>query len=213
MIGNSSDCPQHEVPLNDPLPMKPDWIHLPSDLEPRSLWDSLHDGKLQSCRSDLLNRSLRLQFHIWHLVEEGSDTTFDFYLSEVTSARATITVRWPGECVLPPAASREVQGILIAEYQAKWREQSLGWSEFETAFPANLLVISNASLAVGAESGTLQLQGMLDGDTFDDLYCEVCIDFNGLVIKTSENQELSLDEFDQLGIAYWEAWQNHKSVS
>ena len=196
--------------MSDPLPISPDWVHLPSDLEPRCLWHSLHDAVLQSCCSDLLHRTVLLKFRIWHLVEEDSDATFDMYLSHVTSARATISVRWPGEFSLPPGVSWKVTERLIAEYQAKGRQQSLGWTEFETAFPANLLVISNASLAVGAESGTLQLQGMLDGDTFGHLYCEVCIAFNGLAIKTSENQELSLDEFDQLGIDYWEAWQKRK---
>lgn len=187
--------------------MRPDWVHLPSDLEPRYLWDSLHDAVLQSSRSNLLHRTVLLKFRIWHLVEEGSDATFDICLNNVTSVRATIQVRWPGEFSLPPGASREVEHSLIVEYQAKWREQSLGWGEFEAAFPANRFGIGNALLVMGSESGTLQLQGMLDGDTFDDLYCEVCIAFNGLAIKTSDDRELSLDEFDQLGIDYWEAWQ------
>ena len=196
--------------MNDPVPMKPDWVHLPSELEPRSLWHSLHDGYLHSCVSDLLSRTIRLNIEVGHLVEKESNITFDFLLSQVTSACASVAVWWPGGIEFPPGISREEECTLIKEYQAKRRMDSLSWSEFEAAFPANLLDISNATLAMGAESGTLQLQGMLDGDTVDDLYCEVCIAFNGLAIKTSENQELSIDEFDQLGIDYWEAWQKQK---
>lgn len=199
--------------MSDPLPTKPNGVHLPSDLEPRSLWHSLHDGYLHSCVSDLLSRTIRLNIEVGHLVEEESNITFDFLLSQVTSACASVGVGWPGGIEYPPGISQDEKCTLFKEYQAKGRMDSLSWTEFETAFPANLLEISNASLAVGAESGTLQLQGMLDGDTFDDLYCEVCIAFHGLTIKTSNGDELSLDQFDQLGVDYWEAWQNRKPVS
>lgn len=191
--------------MSDGKPIQPDWIHLPSGIEPRCLWHSLHDGELQSSISDLLNRTIRLKIEVRHLVDADSDVTFDFLLSEVTSARATINVRWPGEFVRPLGISREEGTTLVNEYWAKWRTDSLGWTEFEAAFPGNTLRISNADLASGVDSSTLQLQGMLDGDTIDNLFCEVFIAFHGLTIKTSAGQELTLDEYDQLGIDYWEA--------
>ncbi len=196
--------------MSDEKPIPPDWIHLPSGIEPRCLWDSLHDGYLQFCVSDLQNRTIQLKIEVGHLVQEDSNITFEFLLSEVTSARATINVRWPSEFVRPPGISREEETTLVNAYWAKWRTDSLGWTEFEAAFPANSLDIGNAYLAVGAVSSTLQLQGMLDGDTFDHLYAEVNIAFNGLTIKTSAGQELTLDEFDQLGVDYWEAWSRRK---
>lgn len=189
--------------MNDRKQSRPDWVHLPPDVEVRSLWDSLHDGELVACESDLLNRTIKLTIAVAHLVPSNPDINFEFLLSEVTSARALISVRWPGEYVRPSGISREDEEVLLQEHWSKWREQSLGWADFESALPANTLDIGDASLATGPTTRSLQIGGMLDGDYFDDLYCELFIAFRDLLIKNSDNIEYSLDTFDQLGVAYW----------
>ncbi len=106
----------------------------------------------------------------------------------------------------PDGISREEESRLVAEYQSKWREESLSWKDFELALPTDPFDIYDAELALGTSSQTLKLQGSLDGDRFDDLYCEIFIFFNQFSITTSEDTPLSLDEFDNLGQSYWAAF-------
>lgn len=181
----------------------PDWLSLPTGVVVRPLWEALHDGELCSCESDLLNRTLLMHFEVGHLTETNPALKFEFQLNEVTSVRANTSVRWPGEFVRPNGISREEESRLIAEYQSKWREESLSWELFESALVTDPLQIYNAKLAVGPTSQTLKMQGWLDGDRFDDLFCEIFVRFNQLSILTSENKAMTLDEFDQLGQNYW----------
>jgi len=197
--------------LDDQEPERPDWVHLPTGIEVHSLWNSPHDSALLSCESDLYSRTVTLRFITAHLVPNNPDIRFDVVLSEVTSARAVIQVRWPGEYVRPSGISREEEEPLIREYWSKWREQSLGWAEFEAALHSNTLDIGDASLAIGLNGRTMRIGGMLDGDTFDDQYCEACIAFKDLSIRSSENVALSLEEFDQLGVTFWEEFAKRAS--
>ena len=193
-----------EAQLNDETQPRPDWIHLPPGVEVRSLWEPLHDSTLAACESDLLNRTVKLTFAAPQLVPSKPDMRFEFLLSKVSSARATINVRWPGKYVRPSGISRDDEEPLIKEFWSKWREQSLGWTDFEAGLQTNSLDVADASLATGRTTRCLQIGGMLDGDLFDDLYCEVYIAFTDLSIRSSENVEFTLDAFDQLGVTYWD---------
>lgn len=190
--------------MSDRKQKRPDWVHLPPDVEVRSLSASLHDSELVSCESDLLHRTVKLTFASAHLVPSKPHVKFEFLLSEVTSARAIVNVRWPGEYVRPSGISREDEEPLLQAYWSKWREQSLGWADFELALQTHSLDVGDASLATGLTTKSVQIGGMLDGEAFDDLYCELWIAFKDLSIRSSENVEFSLDRFDQLGVAYWD---------
>jgi hypothetical protein len=114
--------------------------------------------------------------------------------------------RWPGEYVQRRGLSREEEEPLLREYWSKWREQSLGWSDFEAALRNNAFDVGDASLAIGPSTKGLKVGGMLDGETIDDLYCCVFIAFKSLLIRGSDNAEISLQKFEQLGTTYWEEW-------
>jgi hypothetical protein len=58
---------------------------------------------------------------------------FVLSLDGVQSARVLRYAIWPGEFTIPPGVSREEEARLVADYQAKWREESVAWSEFEAA--------------------------------------------------------------------------------
>ena len=188
-----------EIPITD-------WIHVPSGLEARVLWDSLHDAELRWSVSDLLQRTVELRFNVAHLVEDNPELEFVFRFEAVSSARIAIYVMWPGEYVRPPGVTYDEEVRLVAEYQSKWREESLGWSEFEALLSTHTVGIYDAWLAEGPSNQAVKLLGSLDGDRYVDRYCEIFLRFERLSIRTSELQPMSLEAFEQLGSDYWEAF-------
>ena len=193
--------------------MKLNWVHLPPGREPISLWDSLHDGELAGLRSDLFRRSLTVECRVWHLIEfhklpERLSFMFDF--SNVTSARVTRWARWPGDVAELKGLSHEEQTRIVAEYQAKWREESDSWQSFEdhiTSGQIDAPDIDNAQLARDNKAVALRL----DIDTDDQGFRVLTIAAESLTIRRSDGNLLSLEAFTQLGEDYWSAFASRRS--
>ena len=195
--------------MNENKARKNDWIYLPKDIETISLWSCLHDGKLISCKSDLLERFVILEFQVNHLIEdEENPTSFLLTFEEVTSVRAIGHFRWVGEFKEPENASREEREALIKEYWAKWREESLSWSEFEATLATDPFQISDASYVSMNNETTLRLGGFLDGEKFDDIYFDIFLRGKKLSAARSDGKNFSFNEFIKLGKAYWESFGN-----
>lgn len=188
-----------------------DWIYLPAGSEVQSLWESLHDGEILSCKSDLIERTIILECRVEHLLgEEHEDVSFLLKVEEVSSARANVWVRWLGEFRVPEGVSREEESRLIEEYQAKWREESLGWLEFESALANDPLQIREAELARSDGRVTLKVCGYLDGDKFDDQYCAIFLRGRALSASRSDAQEFDFEQFVALGERYWKAFSDRR---
>ncbi len=182
-----------------------DWINLSADSSVVHLWESLHDGELLSCRSELVERRVTLEFRGSHLVKEiGNDLRFFLQLHDVESVRSNVYFRWPGEFVIPQGTAREEQSRLIEEYQAKWREESIGWLIFEGSLSTDPLQIAEAELAHGSGGVALKLGGHLDGERFHDLYCSVFIRGSQVSASRSDQQPFSLEQLMEMGRQYWE---------
>ena len=194
--------------MDDVRRVVPDWTSLPPDATEASLWDSLHDAVLINVSSDRLERTVRLEFDIWHLrtfYKLPDELTFVLILRGVQSARVSQSVQWPGEFNVPPGISREEEGRLIADYQAKWREESFSWAEFESKLSvgqgkANVL---DAAYATGAD-GPFTIKLVLNLD--DDSYAELFLRADCLEIRNSDDEPLGLMQFMRLGADYWEAF-------
>jgi len=113
-------------------------------------------------------------------------------------------VPWPGKPPQTQGLPIQEQNRLNAEYQAKWREESLGWNDFMGAFPANALDISDAELALGERVLTLRLAGMLSGASAEDRYVDVYVRAAGMAIRLKDGPAFSLSQFQQLGEEYWQ---------
>ena len=194
--------PDREPPIND-------WLHLPSSVNAVSLWDSLHDGQVISIRSNLLERTIDLFCEIEHLRtfhRLGEGFQFILQLKGVQSARVLRYAIWPGECSIQDGLPTEEQRKLVAEYQAKWREESASWNEFEsrvTREDEQVFDISDAAIATSVPSAVaLKLCGYLNYATYHEVYLR----FENLKIAGSEGKQFELDEFQQLGEAYWKAF-------
>lgn len=186
-----------------------DWLNLPPGAASVSLWECLHDGCVVSIRSNLFERSMSVFCEIQHLrVFHQLDAGFQFVLQldGVQSARVSRYEIWPGECSIPPGSSREVESRLIAEYQAKWREQSFSWEKFEasvTREDEQVFDISDAAVA-SSPKGIVALK--LCGHLNYASYHEVFLRAERLAISGSDGKEFRLEEFRKLGEAYWEAF-------
>jgi hypothetical protein len=188
-----------------------DWIHLPLDSKTFSLWECLHDGELVSVSSNLLERTVRLVFDVPYLRtfhDLPDDLTFAFELKGVSSARVVVWAAWPGEIAQLEGRSREEQTRLVAEYHAKWREESESWSAFEARIGRSAPEIRDADVAIsGEESGVALRIGIMDGNA----YFEAIVRADGLDLSRSDGQALDLSRFQELGRLYWEAWASGSS--
>lgn len=190
-------------------PVIHDWLNLPPGVMALSLWDSLHDAQLITIHSDLLERSMDLTCEIEHLRSFhnfGEDFRFILRLQGLQSARVLHYAIWPGDFSLPNGLSAEEQSALVAKYQAKWREESALWKDFESRLSKEyeqVFDISDAALAPSEQGAVaLKLSGYLNYTEYHEVYLRS----ENLEIKGNNERRFEFEEFLQLGKAYWEAF-------
>ena len=190
-----------------------DWANLPAGISVESLWEGLHEAQIISIQSNLLERTVMLHveienlriFHQWPL-----DMHFVFRLDGVQSARLVKYSIWPGPFAVPAGVSKEEQERLVAEYQAKWREESLSWSDLEKAVTAEhkqVIDISDAGLAT-EKDGTvaLRISGLLNYTAYHEIFLRA----EKLTISRTDAGKVSVAELLKLGKAYWDALEQHE---
>lgn len=192
-----------------------DWAHLPQGTQTEYLDASLHDAHIVSIRSDLLKRTVSMHCDVEHLrrfhrLPEGFQLILD--LEGVQSARVFRYSIWPGEFSVPSGVSREEESRLVLEYQAKWREESLSWTEFEKAITREceqVLDIADAALATSKDSVALRLRGHLNYT----VYHQVFLRAEKLTIAGNNGRVFGLEEFQRLGEAFWEDFARRKPTT
>ncbi|HEX4076381.1 MAG TPA: hypothetical protein VHX49_13350 [Candidatus Acidoferrales bacterium] len=193
-------------PTSDDDTAVADWANLPEGAVTEYLDASLHDAEVVSIRSDLLKRTVSLHCDIerlraFHRLPEGFQLILG--LEGVQSTRVFRYSIWPGEFSVPPRVSHEEESRLVLEYQAKWREESLSWTEFEKAITREceqVLDIADAALATSKELIALRLRGHVN----HTVYHEVFLRAEKLVTSGSDGRIFGLKELQELGEAFWE---------
>lgn len=140
----------------------------------------------------------------FHKFDKGHQ--FIFHLDGVQSARVIRYAIWPGGCSIPDGLSIEDQGKIVADYQAKWREESGLWNEFESGITREkeqVFDISDAALAT-SQSGpiALKLCGQLNHATYHELFLR----FESWTITGNDGRNFKVEEFEKMGQAYWQAF-------
>jgi hypothetical protein len=198
-----------------------DWLNLPQSADTVSLWHCLHDAHIVAIRSDRLQRSMELVCEIEHvrLFHHFPDEwQFVLRLGGVHSARVLRHAIWPGEFYVPSGLTRAEESKMIAEYQAKWREETLTWIDFEGAVSRDnkqIFDISDATLATSPE-GTFALQvGGQHGISPTDYstYRIVSLRAERLEISGSDGSRFGIDQFRSLGEDYWEEFGRHAKTT
>lgn len=185
-----------------------DWLNLPPAASAVSLWDSLHDAQVVSIRSNLLDRTMALTCEIEHLREFFKlDDRFRFNLNleGVQSARVLRYAVWPGGCSIPDGLSVENQRRIVEEYQAKWREESSSWADFESGITREneqVFDISHAAITASSDGpAALKICGHLNYATYHQVYLR----FEKLRVTGNDGRQFELEEFLRMGEAYWAA--------
>jgi hypothetical protein len=185
-----------------------DWVNLPHGISSVSLWDGLHEAQIISIQSNLLERTVTLNVEIENLrifYQWPLDMQFVFRLDRVQSARVVKYSIWPGPFTVPPGVSKEEQERLVAEYQAKWREESLNWSDLEKAMTAEhkqVIDIADATLATEKNGAVaLRISGLLNYTAYHELFLRA----EKLTISRTDAGEIAVAELLKLGDAYWDA--------
>jgi hypothetical protein len=191
-----------------------DWVHLPAGVSDLSLWEGLHDAQIIAIQSNLLARTMTLNLEIEHLrifYDLPLDMQFLIRLDGVQSARVARYSVWPGNFSVPKGVSKEEESRLVAEFQAKWREESVSWEDLEKSVTyehKQVIDISDATLAV-AENGSVALRivGLFNYTT----YHEVFLRAERLAIFRSDAGELLVSDLLKLGEAYWDALEKQEA--
>ena len=190
-----------------------DWMNLPHGATVVSLWAGLHDAQIVSIQSNLLERTVTLHLESDHLLEFHKlplDMQFLLQLDGVQSARVVHYAVWPGEFSVPAAVAREEQARLIAEYQSKWREESLSWSELESAVTMEckqVIDIADATLAASPDNSVaLRISGLLNYTACRELFLRA----ERLTLSRGDGQELGIAGLLKVGEAYWDAFERQK---
>lgn len=185
-----------------------DWINLPQGTQEVSLWAGLHDAQIVSIQSNLLERTLSLHLESDHLLEFHNlppDMQFLLRLHGVQSARVVCYAIWPGEFSVPAGSSPDEGARLIAEYQSKWREESLSWSELQSAVTTEykqVIDIEDATMATaGDNSVALRITGLLNYTEYRGLFLRA----ERLTLFSGDGQDLGIAGLQTLGESYWEA--------
>src|SRR5258708_106525 len=173
------------------------------------------DAHVVSIQSDLLKRTVSMQCDVEHLREfhrlpEGFQ--FILELEAVQSARVFKYSIWPGKFSVPTGVSRHEESRLVLEYQPKWREESLAWTDFERAVTREceqVLDIADAVLATLGDSVALRLRGHLNYTVYHEVYLRA----DKLTVSGTNGKIFGLKEFQDLGDAYWEAFRHRPEQS
>src|SRR5712664_440235 len=190
-----------------------DWMNLPHGAAELSLWAGLHDAQIVSIQSNLLERAVTLHLESDHLLEFHKlplDMQFLLRLDGVQSARVVHFSLWPGEFSIPSGATAEEQSRLVAEYQSKWREESLSWSELESAVTMDckqVIDIADATLATSPDNSVaLRISGLLNYTADRELFLRA----ERLTLSRGDGQELGIAGLLKMGEVYWDAFERQK---
>src|SRR5260370_25608140 len=174
------------------------------------LWAGLDDAQIVSIQSGLLERTVTLHLEIDHLREFHKlplGMQFLLGLDGVQSARVVHYALWPGEFSIPSGATAEEQSRLVAEYQSKWREESLSWSELESAVTTeckHVIDIADATLATSPDNSVaLRISGLLNYTAYRELFLRA----ERLTISRGDGQELGIAGLLNMGAAYGHAFE------
>jgi hypothetical protein len=201
--------------MAEELPAIVDWMNLPPGAQEVSLWAGLHDAQIVSIQSNLLDRTITLHLESDHLLEFHNlplDMQFLLRLDGVQSARVVHYAGWPGEFSVPAGVSPEEQSRLIADYQSKCREESLSWSDLESALTTEckqVLDIADASLATAPDNSlALRINGLLNYTEFRELFLRA----ERLTLTRGDGQDLGISGLLKMGDAYWDAFEQRKNT-
>lgn len=179
-------------------------IELLENSEPLSLWECLHDGSIESLKSDPMARRLTIvvdsSFH-WDFHKLPAETRFRIVGENVRIAEVFKFEPWPG--ATEPADGtpwKESQEQRQRNYE-KGRLVSADWNDFIAHVETDEdYEIMNAKLSVDKSLCLLNL-GIMSYPNSN--YRDVKVHAEHFRFNVGE-REVSLQEFQQFGSRYWD---------
>jgi hypothetical protein len=174
--------------------------------EPLSLWECLHDGSIVSLASDFMTRTLTISvdsaYH-WEFHNLPADTRFHIVGEDVRITEALSFEPWPG-AIEPPRGTpwEEAEAQRQTKFE-KGRLISTDWNAFVADVGTDEdYEIMNAELTNGQPLAVLEL-GVMSYPNSN--YRTVRIHAERFRFFVG-GQDMSVQEFQEFGEAYWEAW-------
>lgn len=138
------------------------------------------------------------------------DLRFLFAFDGVQSVRAMADRVWPGPAPhIPTNTPRQEQERLIAEYQSKWREESVDWMTLESSLNDDHgIEVMEGDMATA--EGVVAVH--LSGHHFGGAYHHLWVRAEHLKVSRSDGEPFALDALGAAYDAYWEALSQHRAV-
>jgi hypothetical protein len=181
-------------------------------LEHVSFWDAFHDADVVTIESDAMARRWSILVDVAHLrafANVGDDVRWRLTVEAVSVLLARTWEPWPGSPPNHEGLSRDQETAVVADYQAKGRTVSLGWSDFELATKANGIWLKDASLREAESSVVLSGYGH---ERETGRFLEFEVTGKALRCERTDLGSVPLAELLQLGAAYWAAFANRQST-
>jgi hypothetical protein len=181
------------------------------DADPRSFWDVLHDAHVVTVESDLLARRLSILVDIPHLrrfAHVADDVRWRLVVDDASALWARSWEPWPGPPPSLTSLSRDQESVAVADYQAKGRTVSLGWTDFELAANTKGIWLKNAGLRE-AEAGVVFSAAGNERET--DRFLEFEVTGRLFRCERTDGGAVPLAELLRLGEEYWEAFAKRQS--
>ena len=177
------------------------------------LWNSLHDGELQSIKSDRHKRTLILEFDIRHIRkshELADDYRFVWKFEDVISANAVVWIPWERVSTEElETLSNDANSVTLSEQWSKGHKESASWEDLETELSKknSFIDVGDATFHQSEQGITLDFQGRRESDDLEDCYRLITIHACSISLSGSDGVSMSLEEFIQLGTDYWDAFE------
>jgi hypothetical protein len=173
-----------------------------------SLWESLHDAILIRITSAPRQRKIDFEFRINHLCKFHQlpiNTTFLLQFEGVDFVRVAEDAPWPNK---PYDALFKIitnQEISLPAMSARLGDEDIPWHKFEEQLNAEKDTEVYEASITQCEDGRLLFR--LGIHVFPEFWPGLNIYAQSFSIQKTESEMLSLEEFLQLGVDFWEAFE------
>jgi hypothetical protein len=178
-----------------------------------SLWEAFHDATVVETAADPMARRVVIVLDhevLRDFAQLSKDVRWRLTIDEVVVLLARTWQPWPGPVPNLKGLTRNEESAIVAEYQAKGRQVSIGWVDFERATKKNGIWLKDAKLREGDSAVVLSAYGHEENT---DRYLEFEVTGKALRCERTDIGPVPLADLLRLGEAFWAGFDKRQRES
>ncbi|SRR6266496_2094180 len=176
-----------------------DWVNLPENTEVASLWAGFHGAEISSIATNIEDQTLTIEMAPFFLPAHVKVLITFFGVKSVRVDKYPP----PFQHLLTGHESFARRAQMAEGWESKWREESLGWPQFELLLETDPFQIIDADLAQGKDHIAVRIGGHLNGHNYNDLWCSVYVRAKSISVSRSDIGDFSLEQLVDVGAKWW----------